>query len=443
MKLTAEYWLKYINTHTSANKAAERRMERYIAVHGTDEMDKIADYAYALVSRYGEAAAALSCEMYDRTARAQHVNVPDAIPAETASYGEVASAVRGAGKRSPSLISDAVGRLVKQAGADTTLQNAKRDGAYFAWVAHGDTCAYCMVLSGLGWQKAGKLTLKGGHAEHIHANCDCEYAVDLKGDLEIDGYDPDAINQQIRDMTDDEFDAEDLIRISGHNAKGHDHRGINILRRQHYAANKDHINEQKRFAYAKRVERQRLLGKSKSIHVDERAIQSQDYRNQFKGITGNAEVDDKACNYTRQILKHRSGTYKEDLVLLDADTGKHIFTIDSGGMDNGVTYDDRAEAAIRKAHEDGRRILAIHNHPNSLPPTLDDGVSAYNRGYDLGIVACHDGTVYTYTPSQFALSESVCENVHNAISYQVKTGADIEDVWYNMLNEFGMIIHRR
>ncbi|MBQ9074680.1 MAG: hypothetical protein IJY32_01795, partial [Mogibacterium sp.] len=250
MKLTADYWLKYINTHTSANKAAAKRMERYIEVNGTEDMDKLADYAYALVSRYGEAASALSCEMYDQLARAQKVNVPDAIPAEPASYGEVAKAVRGAGKRSPSLIPDAVGRLVKQAGADTTLQNAKRDGAYFAWVAHGDTCPYCMVLAGLGWQKAGQLTLEGGHAEHIHANCDCEYAIDLKGDLEIDGYDPYEINQELLDMTDGEFDADSLIRMSGHNSKGHDHGGLNIIRRKQYAENKKYINMQKRAAYA-------------------------------------------------------------------------------------------------------------------------------------------------------------------------------------------------
>lgn len=252
MRLTADYWIKYINTHTSANKAVERRMERYIAVHGTDDMDKIADYAYALVSKYGEAASALSCEMYDQLARAQHVNVPDAIPAEAASYGEVAKAVKGAGKRSPSLIPDTVGRLVKQAGADTTLQNAKRDGAYFAWVAHGDTCTYCMALAGLGWQKAGDLTLKGGHAEHIHANCDCEYAIDFKGDLEIEGYDPYETNQKILEMTDGEFDAEALIRMSGHNAKGHDHGALNIVRRKKYAANKDYINAQKRAAYARK-----------------------------------------------------------------------------------------------------------------------------------------------------------------------------------------------
>ena len=136
------------------------------------------------------------------------------------------------------------------------LQNAKRDGAYFAWVAHGDTCAYCLALAGLGWQKAGDLTLKGGHAEHIHANCDCTYAIDFKGDLEIAGYDYNEIQRMILDMTDDEYTAEDLIRMSGHSAKGHDHDALNILRRKFYADNKEVINAQKRSAYAKRMERE-------------------------------------------------------------------------------------------------------------------------------------------------------------------------------------------
>ena len=42
MKLTANYWIKYVNTHTSANKTAERLMERYLATNGIEDMDKVA-----------------------------------------------------------------------------------------------------------------------------------------------------------------------------------------------------------------------------------------------------------------------------------------------------------------------------------------------------------------------------------------------------------------
>ena len=70
-----------------------------------------------------------------------------------------------------------VSRLVKRAGADTTLKNAVRDGAEWAWVPHGDTCPFCITLASNGWQKASSKVLKGGHADHIHANCDCEFAI--------------------------------------------------------------------------------------------------------------------------------------------------------------------------------------------------------------------------------------------------------------------------
>ena len=225
------------------------------------------EYGFALATKYGEGAAAAACDMYDAISAVQGASVPAAIPAETATIAEVAKTVNGTLKTgNADIVAQAVGRLVKQAAADTTLLNAKRDGAYFAWVAHGDTCAYCLALAGIGWQKAGKRTLEGGHAEHIHSNCDCEYAIDHRGDLEIEGYDPSAINEMILEMTDDEWSADDILRMSGHNAKGHDHDALNTIRRKLYDKNKEVINDQKRSAYAKRIERNSSA--AEEINVD-------------------------------------------------------------------------------------------------------------------------------------------------------------------------------
>ena len=212
------------------------------------------DYAYALATKYGEAAGAAASEMYDAIAKLQGAKVPPAVPAQTATMAETAKAIKGTMKTGNlDIVAQAAGRLTKQAGADTMLQNAQRDKAYFAWVAQGDTCPFCLTLAALGWQKAGKLTLEGGHAEHIHANCDCTYAIDFTGDLEIGGYDPYELNQMVQDMTGEEYDAVDIIRVSGHNAKGHDNTGLNMIRRKAYAENKKAINAQKRSAYAKRI----------------------------------------------------------------------------------------------------------------------------------------------------------------------------------------------
>lgn len=145
-----------------------------------------------------------------------------------------ASASRGTITYWPVVLSTAypngVSRLVKRAGADTTLKNAVRDGAEWAWVPHGDTCPFCITLASNGWQKASSKVLKGGHAQHIHANCDCEFAIRFDHNTTVAGYDPEKY-------------------LAQYNAAGGD---INKMRRIDYAARKDAINAQKRAAYVAR-----------------------------------------------------------------------------------------------------------------------------------------------------------------------------------------------
>ncbi len=201
-------------------------------VHCVGNIDALITYATALVNKYGEGCAELACQMYDAMADASGVIVPAAEPAEIAGDSEIAKMVYGTKKSSP-LLESGVSRLVKQAGADTTLKNALRDGAEWAWVPHGDTCAFCITLASRGWQRASDKALKGGHALHIHANCDCEYAVRFNKNTTVAGYDPEKYLEQYE------------------NAGG----DINAMRRANYAEHKDVINAKKRAAYANRVEK--------------------------------------------------------------------------------------------------------------------------------------------------------------------------------------------
>ena len=196
MTIPERTWLRYIRMLSAINSTSSKKFAAYLATH--DVMTKAGrkaaiDYAAALATKYGESAAAVACEMYDVVAEASGVIVPSAEPAETASYGEVAKAVNGVLKQSQNvdMISSVVGRLVKRTGADTTLNNAIRDGAEFAWVPSGDSCAFCIMLASNGWQRASKKALKGGHAEHIHANCDCTYAIRFDSRSNVAGYDRD------------------------------------------------------------------------------------------------------------------------------------------------------------------------------------------------------------------------------------------------------------
>lgn len=183
-------------------------MTDYLKTHDlstTDEIQAAVDVAYALATKYGEGAAAMSCEMYDAVAALSGVTLPAAEPAATATYEDAAKTVWGIMKHSdkPEVIGSGVGRLVKMAGVDTTIKNGMRDGAQFAWVPHGDTCAFCLMLASNGWRTISKKALKKGHAEHIHSNCDCTYAVRFDDKSNVAGYDPEKYKKIFADAEGD------------------------------------------------------------------------------------------------------------------------------------------------------------------------------------------------------------------------------------------------
>lgn len=251
MTITSRAWKNYTTILRRVSDRASKEMEAFVTSQSNrfnegiitrDEYyESVINYAYALATKYGEAAGAAACDMYDAISELQGATVPSAEMAPTATYGEVAKAVNGTMKTgNPKIVGEAIGRQVKLVSVDTMLKNAERDGDEFAWIPMGDTCAFCLTLASRGWQEVSKITRKNGHAEHVHANCDCTYAVrhtNTKVQLDVEGYDP----QEYLDMYYDTGEGTPKDRI-------------NAMRREFYAENKEAINEQKRSAYAKRQE---------------------------------------------------------------------------------------------------------------------------------------------------------------------------------------------
>lgn len=231
---------------------AARLISAYLDKHPIEtgyDMALLISYSQAVATKYGEGAAALAAEMYDAIAALSDVYVPPAVPAQTATISETARAVQGARlfSKDPEVTASAVSRLVKQAGEDTTMQNAMRDGAEAAWIPSGDTCAFCLTLASRGWQRVSKRSLRNGtHAEHIHSNCDCVHAVRFNDEGYVDGYDPEKYYQMYK------------------SEPGSPTQKINAMRREAYAKNKDAINAQKRDAYARRKQ----LEDADEINVD-------------------------------------------------------------------------------------------------------------------------------------------------------------------------------
>ena len=220
MKIAPTKWKAYTASLAKINGRAAREMLAFAERNGLNDRKKLIDYGMAIVQKYGEGSGELACEMYDAIARLQGARVPAAKPADIPDYGEVAKSVNGVLVQSPEgkLLGDSVSRLVKQVGADTMLKNARRDHAEFAWIPSGDACPFCLMLASNGWQRATRQTVSGDHAEHIHANCNCEFAIRFTSELDVAGYEPDKLRE--------EYDA-----AEGDSSK----EKINSLRRKNYA----------------------------------------------------------------------------------------------------------------------------------------------------------------------------------------------------------------
>ena len=342
MQISAKTWNEYITRLSRLNQKAGQLMRDYIDAHGTADTDDLVAYAYGLVTKYGEGSTELACQMYEALAEAQGVYVPAAEPAETASYSEVARMVNATKDQNPANLPNGVSRLVKRAGADTTLKNAIRDGAEWAWVPHGDTCPFCITLASNGWQKASKKLLKGGHAEHIHAHCDCEFAVRFRSDTTVAGYDPDEYYRQYREAGGD----------------------INKMRRIDYAARKDAINAQKRAAYALRQK-----NRGQKVDITDIAIQK-------VPLVAPNGADHQTAFFIQETHKEllrfaqMQNNSNEVACLLDLTTGEKLDFVKGDQVSVNVEADAASYHWLRTRPPNS--VMLCHNHPGQSYFSMND-----------------------------------------------------------------------
>lgn len=230
------------------------------------ERRKVVSLAYGCIQEFGEQCGSLSCMMYESTAATQGKKVRTAEMADLPDYKTVAKNVNGALKTSVKEATKVVEKAVKEVGADTTLKNAARDNAEFAWVPSGmETCGPCISIASRGWQRMSTNALKNGHAEHIHAGCDCQYSVRFDGSSNVEGYDPDAYYEMYENAEGktpkDKINT--MRRILNQRKKATDLMSLNKLSDPIYdifgAAEESHPED---------VER--IINKAKSLHVEVR-----------------------------------------------------------------------------------------------------------------------------------------------------------------------------
>lgn len=366
MQITTRTWNNYISRLSQLNQKAGQLMREYMDGHPEADTDTLIRYAYALVTKYGEGSAELACQMYDALAEAQGVTLPAAEPAPTATYGEVTGMVK-ATQDSPPSLQQGVSRMVKQAGADTTTRNAIRDGAEWAWVPHGDACPFCRMLASNGWQRASKNLLKKGHAQHIHANCDCEFAVRFSRVFDVAGYDPEAYLRQYRDAGSD----------------------INNWRRIDYAANRERINAQKRAAYAVR----KNFSVYSSLNMEPKPVTMQSISNvkAFSCDTLDATGQQQLKNAHKRLLMTAS---KQPL---GVEVGR-AYDLNMKPLTKELT--GAAERSTVSVPKQNVPYIVIHTHPDSNIFSQRD-LSNFANNVNLKMLTAvgHDGHVYAVEKS--------------------------------------------
>lgn len=129
--------------------------------------------------------------------------------------------------------------------------------------------------------------------------------------------------------------------------------------------------------------------------VDMGKVMSAGYKAKVSRVVGKDAADGVHASI-RRILKHRDGTNGEDLYAIDLATGRTITSCVNSTVGSTVAppakFGEKVEAAIG----DGRRVALLHNHPRSGVPSAADLLTVGGKGCDMGIIAAHDGSIYTF-----------------------------------------------
>lgn len=149
------------------------------------------------------------------------------------------------------------------------------------------------------------------------------------------------------------------------------------------------------------LEKRAIRNKPNSVNFSR--IKSKEYRDIFKNIPVNEQVQAILHKKAIDILKHRAGSEYEDMYLINIDTGvveagqtkmEYFPGLSDEERKECVKYNTEMEKKIAKYG--GQRYITIHNHPKSYPPSGSDFSAAFKYGYSGGITVGHDGTAYYY-----------------------------------------------
>lgn len=152
---------------------------------------------------------------------------------------------------------------------------------------------------------------------------------------------------------------------------------------------------------------------SRKYAVQGKTLRSREYVNKFESMAENPEERRAFYHAAKEILQHRSGQNGEDLYYYNSET-KKWYKSTTGRYAGTPEYTEEILTAL--ANSKRGTIVSFHNHPASMPPSMDDINAAFDNGYKVGYALCHDGKIYRYSGSDRRIPSAIYDL--NIASYQ-------------------------
>lgn len=179
--------------------------------------------------------------------------------------------------------------------------------------------------------------------------------------------------------------------------------------------------------------------RKKKFSVDWSKIQSSDYSDKFKLLSDNKKVLSAIETRAKWALNNRDGLDTEEIYAVDLASGNEVARITDQQYKQGVIRTSLFNKKLNEADNNGVKVLLLHNHPEGLPPSINDINILINNKNVSGITIGHNGSVYYYTRPKVPI---------NKIDYNVKLrhykNLDevdcIEAALYDLQEKFGFKI---
>ena len=140
--------------------------------------------------------------------------------------------------------------------------------------------------------------------------------------------------------------------------------------------------------------------------VNWKIVKTKEYTERFNQLSSNEKANALAAKRARNALRNRDGKNTEEIYAINMTTGKDVSNITNQNYAKGIKRTDKFIRDIKRAEENGDKVLLVHNHPSSSVPSLSDINELLSHSNVSGITVGHNGNIYYYSRPSSTITES-------------------------------------